>query len=133
MISITVPWNEDEKVEVEVTIKSKELAEALCTSSGDSFTDESFTDPLANLTDEEICIYTRDYGNPGGLGIYILIERAVADQLEPLWETLGIEGYQSVRESVFDMMEEGWFPLFNVKIGNEKYTFSFRHRLLKHL
>lgn len=119
-------------IEMEITVKSKELVDMLSASVDESFTAISFSEVPSLPSDDEVYIFTKVSNMFNALDLHIMIEEAVAERLDPLFMTLGVEETQMLKESVFNMMETEDFPLFQVKINNCRlYQFSFKEGVLK--
>ena len=119
-------------IEMEITVKSKELVDMLSASVDDAFTAVSFTEVPPLPSDDEVYIFTKVGNMFNALDLHIAIEEAVAERLNPLFMTLGVEETQMLKESIFNMMETEDFPLFQVKVdGFRLYQFSFKDSVLK--
>lgn len=119
-------------IEMEITVKSKELVDVLSVSVDESFTAISFTEVPSSPSDDEVYIFTKLSNMFNALDLHITIEEAIAEQLNPLFMTLGVEETQMLKESIFDMMEAEDFPLFQVKVNDCRlYQFSFKDSVLK--
>jgi hypothetical protein len=119
-------------IEMEITVKSKELVDMLSASVDDAFTAVSFTEVPPLPSDDEVYIFTKVSNAFNALDLHITIEEAVAERLNPLFMTLGVEETQMLKESIFNMMETEDFPLFQVKVdGFHLYQFSFKDSVLK--
>lgn len=119
-------------IEMEITVKSKELVDMLSASVDDAFTAISFTEVPPLPSDDEVYIFTKVSNIFNALDLHIIIEEAVAERLNPLFMTLGVEETQMLKESIFNMMETEDFPLFQVKVdGFRLYQFSFKDSVLK--
>lgn len=120
------------RFEMEITVKSKELVDMLSASVDESFTAVSFTEVPPQPSDDEVYIFTKVDNMFNALDLHIAIEEAVAEQLNPLFMTLGVEETQMLKESIFNMMETDNFPLFQVKVNECRlYQFSFKDNVLK--
>lgn len=118
-------------IEMEITVKSKELVDMLSASVDDAFTAISFTEVPPSPSDDEVYIFTKVSNVFNSLDLHIAIEEAVAEQLNPLFMTLGVEETQMLKESIFNMMETEDFPLFQVKVNDCRlYQFSFKDSVL---
>ena len=119
-------------IEMEITVKSKELVDMLSASVDDAFTAISFTEVPPLPSDEEVYIFTKVSNMFNAIDLHIAIEEAVAERLNPLFMTLGVEETQMLKESIFNMMETEDFPLFQVKVDDRYlYQFSFKDSVLK--
>lgn len=119
-------------IEMEITVRSKELVDVLSVSVDESFTAISFTEVPPSPSDDEVYIFTKVSNMFNALDLHITIEEAIAEQLNPLFMTLGVEETQMLKESIFDMMETEDFPLFQVKVNDCRlYQFSFKDSVLK--
>lgn len=119
-------------IEMEITVKSKELVDMLSASVDDAFTAISFTENLPSSSGDEVYIFTKVSNMFNAWDLHIAIEEAVAEQLNPLFMTLGIKETQMLKESVFNLMKTENFPLFQVKFNNCRiYQFSFKGSVLK--
>ena len=119
-------------IEMEITVKSKELVDMLSASVDDAFTAISFTEVPPLPSDDEVYIFTKVSNMFNALDLHIAIEEAVAERLNPLFMTLGVEETQMLKESIFNMMETEDFPLFQVKVDDHYlYQFSFKDSVLK--
>ena len=119
-------------IEMEITVKSKELVDMLSASVDDAFTAISFTEVPPLPSDDEVYIFTKVSNMFNALDLHIAIEEAVAERLNPLFMTLGVEETQMLKESIFNMMEAENFPLFQVKVDDHYlYQFSFKDSVLK--
>lgn len=119
-------------IEMEITVKSKELVDMLSASVDDAFTAISFTEVPPLPSDDEVYIFTKVSNMFNALDLHIAIEEAVAERLNPLFMTLGVEETQMLKESIFNMMETEDFPLFQVKVDEHYlYQFSFKDSVLK--
>ena len=78
-------------IEMEITVKSKELVDMLSASVDDAFTAISFTENPPSPSDDEVYIFTKVSNMFNAWDLHIAIEEAVAEQLNPLFMTLGIE------------------------------------------
>ena len=120
------------KIEIEITVKSKELVDMLSASVDDAFTAISFTEVPPLPSDDEVYIFTKVGNMFNAIDLHIAIEEAVAERLNPLFMTLGVEETQMLKESIFNMMETEDFPLFQVKVDDHYlYQFSFKDSVLK--
>ena len=119
-------------IEMEITVKSKELVDMLSVSVDESFTAISFMEVPPSPSDDEVYIFTKTNNMFNAIDLHITIEEAIAEQLNPLFITLGVEETQMLKESIFDIMETEDFPLFQVKINDCRlYQFSFKDSVLK--
>ena len=119
-------------IEMEITVKSKELVDMLSASVDDAFTAISFTEVPPLPSDDEVYIFTKVSNMFNAIDLHIAIEEAVAERLNPLFMTLGVEETQMLKESIFNMMETEDFPLFQVKVDDHYlYQFSFKDSVLK--
>lgn len=119
-------------IEMEITVKSKELVDMLSASVDDAFTAISFTEVPPLPSDDEVYIFTKVGNMFNALDLHIAIEEAIAERLNPLFMTLGVEETQMLKESIFNMMETEDFPLFQVKVNDCRlYQFSFKDSVLK--
>ena len=119
-------------IEMEIMVKSKELVDMLSASVDDAFTAISFTEVPPLPSDDEVYIFTKVSNMFNAIDLHIAIEEAVAERLNPLFMTLGVEETQMLKESIFNMMETEDFPLFQVKVDDHYlYQFSFKDSVLK--